>query len=60
MEAIDDMNENGKAGFLDRTLNNLRNAWQAFRRFGLRRIDVEARPFRGGHGGAFEADARLP
>ena len=23
------MNENGKAGFLDRTLNNLRNAWQA-------------------------------
>ena len=30
MEAIDDMNENGKAGFLDRTLNNLRNAWRAF------------------------------
>ena len=23
------MNENGKSGFLDRTLNNLRNAWQA-------------------------------
>jgi malonyl-CoA decarboxylase len=29
VEAIDEMNENGKAGFLDRTLNNLRNAWQA-------------------------------
>ncbi len=26
---IDDMNEDDKAGFLDRTLNNLRNAWQA-------------------------------